>query len=184
MPTRSEGLDAFRRRLVGLYALTLMERDGSLHGYGLSERISRRTDGAWRPGPGSVYPSLQKLVDLGYARARKSGRRREYVITRPGRALLGRIRQRSGLTDRLQPDLSPLWAEVLGTADVGDLLLQRLRRTLDSLEGQLRHGKPDEAGPARLRRAVLATLDEASARLGPPLAPRAPARREVAPRAR
>ena len=57
---------SLRRRLVGLYALTVMEREGPVHGYGISERIAERTDGAWRPGPGAVYPSLQKLVAGGW----------------------------------------------------------------------------------------------------------------------
>lgn len=32
-------------------------------GYGLIKAISARSDGAWRPSPGSVYPTLQQLVD-------------------------------------------------------------------------------------------------------------------------
>ncbi len=59
-----------RPRLVGLYALATMEREGVVHGYLLSQRISERTDGAWRPGPGAVYPSLSALVERGWARRR------------------------------------------------------------------------------------------------------------------
>ncbi|HEV8049998.1 MAG TPA: PadR family transcriptional regulator, partial [Thermoplasmata archaeon] len=97
------GPEAFRRRLVGLYALTLMERDGSLHGYGLSEKIADRTDGSWRPGPGSVYPSLKKLVASGLARSRVAARRREYTITPAGRALLRRMRSASEPGRRSRP---------------------------------------------------------------------------------
>jgi len=151
--------------LVGLYALTLMERDGPLHGYGLSERISERTDGAWRPGPGSVYPSLRKLVGLGLARARVSDRRRIYTITPAGRALLRRMRNAGGPDSRARPDLSALWAEVFGSADVAEFLLRRLRRHLDALERQIARSGGNAGETGTLRRAVLAELASASARL-------------------
>src|SRR5215212_9966603 len=32
-------------------------------GYGLMEEIERRSEGAWRPSPGSVYPTLKQLED-------------------------------------------------------------------------------------------------------------------------
>ncbi len=182
MGPRSIGPEAFHRRLIGLYALTLMERDGPLHGYGLSEEISRRTGGTWRPGPGSVYPSLQKLVELGFAHPRTSGRRREYTITPSGRALLRRVRLRGGLAGRSRPDLSPLWAEVLGSSDVGEFLLRRLHHTLDALEAQLGPGAPIDPSQRDLRRSAIAALHDASSRLSAPFAA-PPTRREVAPRA-
>src|SRR5690554_2581110 len=32
-------------------------------GYGLITAIAEKTSGAWKPSPGSVYPTLQQLVD-------------------------------------------------------------------------------------------------------------------------
>jgi DNA-binding PadR family transcriptional regulator len=159
------GPQAFRRRLVGLYALSLMEREGPLHGYGLSERIAEKTEGAWRPGPGSVYPSLRKLTESGLARSRVRARRREYTITAPGRAMLRRMRARDGPLGRPRPDLSALWAEVMGAGDVDQFLLLRLRRTLGTLEAQIRRptGSPARAGA--LRTAALRELSQASGRL-------------------
>jgi len=155
---------AFRRRLVGLYALTLMERAGPLHGYGLSDRIAQRTEGAWRPGPGSVYPSLRKLAEVGLARSYARNRRREYVITSRGRALLRRIRHRDGPLGRPRPDMSSLWAEVMGSEDVGEFLLQRLRRTVDSLDAQIQRTTASGAHTSALRTATIAELTRASAR--------------------
>ncbi len=147
-----------RRRLVGLYALTLMERDGPLHGYALSGRISHRTLGSWRPGPGAVYPSLRRLVEHGLARARTSGRRRIYSITPSGRALLARLRRERAGGRRPNPDLSALWAEVLGSTDTGSFLVERLRATLASLEIEAaRVGLPPERA-GRLASAVRTEL--------------------------
>ena len=156
---------SFRRRLVGLYALTLMEREGPLHGYGLSERISRQTDGAWRPGPGSVYPSLRKLADLGFARSTRGRHRREYTITPRGRALLRRIRHRNGPLRGPRPDVSSLWSEVMGAEDVGEFLVGRLRRAADAIESRLVQAAAPRSGTAALRRAALTELRRSTVRL-------------------
>jgi DNA-binding PadR family transcriptional regulator len=157
--------ERFRRRVVGLYALSLMEREGSTHGYRLSEAISERTRGTWRPGPGAVYPSLQKLVDAKLARRKAEGRRQVYSITPSGSALLRRMRSRSkeGWGDRR--DLSRLWAEVLGVSDVGELHRLRLRRSIDSVEEHLASGDSSPADSARLRREVAEELRASLARI-------------------
>lgn len=153
---------------MGLYALTLMEREGPLHGYGLSERIAERTEGAWRPGAGSVYPSLRKLVESGLARSKATERRRVYSITPQGRALLRRMRRANGPGDRTRPDLSALWAEVFGSANVQAFLLRRFRRSMEALELQVSRSIEAGGDPKALRRTVLAELDAAAARLRAP----------------
>lgn len=158
-------------RLIGLFALATMERDGPVHGYLLSERIAEKTAGAWRPGPGAVYPSLQALVERGLARRRGVGRRREYRITARGRQVLQRIRRTTGATGRGGPDLSALWGEVVGAADAGSFLVRRLERNLLSLTAYLdRRENPAKARAAR--RAALRVLTRAQKRLaassGPP----------------
>ena len=167
---------AFRRRLVGLYALSLMERDGPLHGYGLSDRIAEKTEGTWRPGPGSVYPSLRKLTELKLAKAHSRNRRREYTITSAGRSMLRRVRSRDGPLGRPRPDLSALWAEVMGAGDVDEFLLQRLRRTLGTIEAQVaRPNRAADRGSA-LRESALLELSQSIARLRT-LSPRTARRR-------
>ncbi|MGH3413054.1 MAG: PadR family transcriptional regulator [Marmoricola sp.] len=38
---------------------------GQLNGYQVIQQIAERTDGAWRPSPGSVYPTISQLQDEG-----------------------------------------------------------------------------------------------------------------------
>src|SRR5271169_872212 len=57
------------------------------HGYEILQDIEGKTDGAWRPGVGSVYPVLKKLLASGYIRADEKGpleNRRVYSITPKG----------------------------------------------------------------------------------------------------
>lgn len=148
-------------RMIGLYALAIMEREGAVHGYLLARRIAERTGGAWRPGPGTVYPSLRTLVARGLARSRGVGRRREYRITPAGRAVLRRIRRRVAPTAPPAPDLTALWAEVAGAGDVGSFLQLRLHRTLEALSAVLAGSSTSgraSAGLARLRAGTTAEL--------------------------
>jgi DNA-binding PadR family transcriptional regulator len=59
------------------------------HGYELIKEIEQRFGGAYAPSPGSVYPTLTWLEELGYVRATASeGAKRLFEITDEGRAFL------------------------------------------------------------------------------------------------
>jgi DNA-binding PadR family transcriptional regulator len=74
---------------------------GDLHGYGIIQEIARHSDGHYRPGPGTLYDNLKKLMDAGLvADAPKAASveddRRFYTLTVGGRGTL------SAEVDRLQ----------------------------------------------------------------------------------
>ncbi len=56
------------------------------HGYEILQEIDAKTEGAWRPGAGSIYPILKKLLENGYIQSdQKTGAdRRIYSITTKG----------------------------------------------------------------------------------------------------
>ena len=49
------------------------------------QEIEQRSDGVWRPSPGSVYPALQQLEDEGLVEQAGEGRK-AYTLTDEGRA--------------------------------------------------------------------------------------------------
>jgi DNA-binding PadR family transcriptional regulator len=55
------------------------------HGYDVIQRLEEKTAGAWRPSPGSVYPTLQLLEDEGLVRSVERDSKRVYEITDLGR---------------------------------------------------------------------------------------------------
>lgn len=56
------------------------------HGYEIIKELEDRVGGAYSPSPGTVYPTLTLLEDLGYARAQtEEGNRKVYEITDEGR---------------------------------------------------------------------------------------------------
>jgi DNA-binding PadR family transcriptional regulator len=56
------------------------------HGYEIIKELEERFGGAYSPSPGTVYPTLSLLEDLGYARALvEEGNRKVFEITDEGR---------------------------------------------------------------------------------------------------
>jgi DNA-binding PadR family transcriptional regulator len=60
-----------------------------MHGYQIIQEIDERSGGAWKPSPGSVYPTLQLLTDEGLVSAEESNGRKTYSLTEAGRAEAG-----------------------------------------------------------------------------------------------
>lgn len=84
-PGRGHGGRRARRGDVRSVILILLA-EGPSNGYGLIKAIATKTGGVWRPSPGSVYPTLQQLVDEGLIASAGAGPRSEYELTDEGRA--------------------------------------------------------------------------------------------------
>jgi DNA-binding PadR family transcriptional regulator len=69
-------------------AILAVLADEPLNGYQVIQEISDRTDGAWRPSPGSVYPTLAQLEDEGLIEGDDERGRRTLQLTDSGRAYL------------------------------------------------------------------------------------------------
>lgn len=60
------------------------ERGEHVNGYQVIQQIADRSGGAWRPSPGSVYPTIQQLEDEGLVEADTEGGRRALRLTEAG----------------------------------------------------------------------------------------------------
>ena len=78
-----------RRGDIRTAALLLLAEEPR-NGYQIMQEVEERSDGVWRPSPGSVYPALQQLEDEGLIRSEEIEGRKLYAITDEGRAQLER----------------------------------------------------------------------------------------------
>lgn len=60
------------------------EREEAPNGYQVIQQIAERSDGAWRPSPGSVYPTIQQLQDEGLVELDETLGRRAMRLTAAG----------------------------------------------------------------------------------------------------
>lgn len=68
------------------YVILRLLAEKPRHGYEIIKELEIRFGGAYAPSPGTVYPTLTMLEDLGYARAMpEEGGRKIYEITDEGR---------------------------------------------------------------------------------------------------
>ncbi|MCX4976198.1 MULTISPECIES: PadR family transcriptional regulator [unclassified Streptomyces] len=73
-----------RRGDVRASILALL-KDRPMHGYEMIQEIAERSGGAWKPSPGSVYPTLQLLEDEGLITSAAEGGKKLFSLTEAGR---------------------------------------------------------------------------------------------------
>ena len=145
-----------RRGDVRAAALLLLAEEPR-NGYQLMEEIERRSGGAWRPSPGSVYPALAQLEDEGLVRAEQTAGRRAYRLTAEGEEYVEENREAlgspweeagEGVPDELV-DLRALIAQVaMATLQVGqsgdDKQIDQARKVLSEARKSLYRILADE----------------------------------------
>ena len=144
------------------YVILELLKDQPRHGYDIIRALEERMHGRYRPSPGSVYPTLQMLEDLGYVTSTQEEGKKVYTITDEGRRYLSeqqstvediRSRIASGWDAAQRPEVSDLMHEVqqlaralfrLGTHSLHDPerlkklreIVARTRAELEAFENQ------------------------------------------------
>jgi DNA-binding PadR family transcriptional regulator len=103
-----------------------------MHGYEMIQQIAERSNGIWRPSPGSVYPTLQLLDDEGLIRATETaGSKKLFELTDEGRAAAEKIE-------------TPPWDEITEGADPGHMNLRAAIGQLFGAVAQSAHAATPE----------------------------------------
>jgi DNA-binding PadR family transcriptional regulator len=126
------------------YVILELLKDQPRHGYDIIRALEERMRGRYRPSPGSVYPTLQMLEDLGYVTSAQQEGKKVYTITDEGRRYLNE--QQSTVED-IRSRISAGW-DAAQRPEVSDLMheAQQLARAL------FRSGTRSLQDPERLKR--------------------------------
>ncbi|WP_142308825.1 PadR family transcriptional regulator, partial [Mycobacterium interjectum] len=109
--SRRGGRGRGRRGDVRTAILALLA-ERPMHGYEMIQQIAERSNGIWRPSPGSVYPTLQLLDDEGLISASETdGSKKLFTLTDEGRTAAEKIE-------------TPPWDEIAEGADPGQVNLR------------------------------------------------------------
>ena len=130
------------------------------HGYELIKLIEDRLGGSYSPSPGTVYPTLTLLEELGYLQGQsaEAGGRKSYAVTEVGKAFLEKNR---ALTDTMMGRLN---GGVDGAGARGGRPPQ-VMRAIENLKLAMRMRLSREALTAEQANAFAAVLDHAAQQL-------------------
>lgn len=84
---RGRGRARFERGDIRYLILSLL-RERPMHGYEVIRELERRLGGEYSPSPGTVYPTLQLLEDMGCVTSSEQDGKRTYTITEAGKQYL------------------------------------------------------------------------------------------------
>jgi DNA-binding PadR family transcriptional regulator len=76
-------------------AILALLAERPMHGYQVITELTERSEGAWRPSAGSIYPTLQQLADEGLVRDTEVEGRKVYELTDAGREAVARSKDRT-----------------------------------------------------------------------------------------
>lgn len=69
-------------------AILALLSEKPMHGYEIMQELSARTNGAWAPSAGSIYPNLQQLEDEGLVQVTDDSGKRVFELTAAGRDIV------------------------------------------------------------------------------------------------
>jgi DNA-binding PadR family transcriptional regulator len=127
-----------RRGDIRTAALLLLAEEPR-NGYQIMQEVQERSDGVWRPSPGSVYPALQQLEDEGLIRSQESDGRKLFAVTDAGRKVV---------EERGEDQHAP-WEQMSGEVSDGAFELGRVMKELAYAFAQvMRTGSETQVGKA------------------------------------
>lgn len=105
------------------------------HGYEILQDIETRTEGAWRPGAGSIYPMLKKLVSQGLIKTESPSRtqtaHKVYQITPKGRLQAQKIKAIFSSAGQKWSLLSRIFVDMLEPEDLAKYFVEGSRNQFE-----------------------------------------------------
>src|SRR2546421_366736 len=124
-----------------------------IHGYEIIQDIDSKTEGAWRPGAGSLYPILKKLVSEGLIKAEpeptEEATRRVYHITPKGVESLAQAKEMFANFQQRFGSLRRLFIELIAPETLAPFFVDGSNRQFQMAQEML-ESKQHKLSPADL----------------------------------
>jgi DNA-binding PadR family transcriptional regulator len=125
---------AVPRGILRLYVLSMLSKHPET-GYSIMRTIEDKTEGAWRPGPGTVYPLLRSLVKEGLLEAGDSAQRGggsfTYSVTKKGKQQFEEMQRMLTSAGKKERVMIHLFADMLPSTVWASMFVSRQRETFD-----------------------------------------------------
>lgn len=130
---------AVPRGFLRLYMLSLLSRQPET-GYSIMRTISEKSDGAWRPGAGTVYPLLRGMAKDGLVKrlgSKEKEARIAYSLTEKGRLELGEMQRTIASVGRREQAMIRFFVDVLPATAFASMVVRRGREMVDILREKI-----------------------------------------------
>jgi len=130
---------AVPRGILRLYILSLLSKQSET-GYSIMGTIEDKTEGAWRPGPGTVYPLLRSLVKEGLlerAGASGDGATVKYSVTKKGKQELEEMQRTLASAGKRERVMIRLFADLLPAEAWAAAFMNRGREIFDVFQEKI-----------------------------------------------
>jgi DNA-binding PadR family transcriptional regulator len=125
---------AVPRGILRLYVISMLSRKPET-GYSIMRTIEDKTEGAWRPGPGTVYPLLRGLVKEGLLEAsdsvQKGGGSVTYSVTKKGKQQFEEMQRMLTSAGKKERVMIHLFADMLPPTVWASMFVNRQRETFE-----------------------------------------------------
>jgi DNA-binding PadR family transcriptional regulator len=127
------------RGFLRIFMLAMISK-GAVTGYDIMQHIEEKTDGAWRPGPGTIYPLLKSLSKerlISSSRKGSKTSRVSYTITPSGEQELAGMRASMPGFGRKERVVMRLVSDLVPPETLIPLLLNRAREGSEFLRSKI-----------------------------------------------
>lgn len=132
---RARGISGAPRGLLRYYILS-RAAEMPVHGYQLMQEVESKTNGAWRPGPGTMYLMLKELRSSGLVQPTASQEERgtgtrAYTITEEGKQVLADTKKSFTTMGQRMSSMRGLLIEMIDPEHAGDFIFQGASRQFE-----------------------------------------------------
>lgn len=134
---------------------------GPTHGYEISQAIEEKTEGAWRPAPGSIYPMLKKLLDEGMIRSSSKSERssetaqRAYEITPDGAKCLKDAKKMFASAGQKWSSMRRIFIDLIDPEQVSNFLVEGSKHQFEMSQELVSSKLPEAEAELALREYAL-----------------------------
>jgi DNA-binding PadR family transcriptional regulator len=130
---------AVPRGILRLYILSMLSKHPET-GYSIMRMIEDKTEGAWRPGPGTVYPLLRSLVKEGLLEKAGDvdvGTTVKYSVTKKGKQELEEMQRTLASAGKRERVMIRLFADLLPADVWASAFVNRGREIFDIFQERI-----------------------------------------------
>lgn len=145
---RPTGPSSAPRGFLRFYMLHKISK-GHTHGYEIMHEIDEKTDGAWRPSPGSIYLILKDLLSEGLIEEtngeRQGTNQRVYSVTKNGQTVLDNAKKSFLLVGQRMSSLRRLFVDMMDPEYASKFIIEGASKQF-ALAHELLESKGDNIG--------------------------------------